>query len=143
MSAIAVDASSNVYITANATGLGDYPLNNGFQSYAGGAAYITELAAMGRAGAVRLLLRRQRECFSHRRGWQLDAGGKYLPGPATRPDNLPLVNAYQSTNGGGYSRRLLRQDRNAPASRYIGHHRARVRMRPSQRIPGWRSKGRA
>jgi len=34
---------NNVYIAANATGLGDYPLNNGFQSFAGGAAYVTEL----------------------------------------------------------------------------------------------------
>src|ERR1035438_5748739 len=99
VSAIALDSLENVYITANASGLGDYPLNNGFQGFAGGAAYITELSS----DASKVL-------FGSYYGGQANVNpvglvvdtkeNIYLAGYTAGAD-LPLVNAYQTTDGGG------------------------------------------
>jgi hypothetical protein len=101
VSAIALDSLENVYITANASGLGDYPLNNGFQAFAAGAAYITELSS----DASKVL-------FGSYYGGQANVNpvglvvdtkeNIYLAGFTAGAD-LPLVNAYQTTDGGGFN----------------------------------------
>jgi uncharacterized protein (TIGR03437 family) len=100
VSAIAVDAKDNVYIAANATGLGDYPLNNGFQGYAGGAAYVTQLSSDGKQVLFGSFLGGDQNIYPT--ALVLDAAQNiYLAGYTT--GGLPLVNAFQSTNGGGYN----------------------------------------
>ncbi len=101
VSAIALDPSDNVYITANASGLGDYPLNNGFQGFASGAAYITELSA----DASRVLFGSYYGGASNINPTALVVDGKeniYLAGYTAGPD-LPLVKALQTTDGGGFN----------------------------------------
>jgi uncharacterized protein (TIGR03437 family) len=100
VAAIAVDAKSNVYIAANATGLGDYPLNNAFQGYAGGAAYVTELSGDGKQVLFGSFFGGASNVFPI--GLAVDAAGNiYLAGYTA--GGLPLVNARQSGNGGGYN----------------------------------------
>jgi uncharacterized protein (TIGR03437 family) len=100
VSAIAVDAKNNVYIAANATGLGDYPLNYGFQPYAGGAAYVTQLSGDGKQVLFGSLFGGDQNIYPT--ALVLDAAQNiYLAGDTT--GGLPLVNAHQSTAGGGYN----------------------------------------
>jgi uncharacterized protein (TIGR03437 family) len=100
VSAIAVDAKDNVYIAANATGLGDYPLNNGFQPYAGGAAYVTQLSGDGKQVLFGSFFGGDQNIYPT--ALVLDAAQNiYLAGYTT--GGLPLVNAHQSTAGGGYN----------------------------------------
>jgi len=100
VSAIAVDAKSNVYIAANATGLGDYPLNNGFQAYAGGAAYVTELSSDGTQALFGSFFGGDQNVYPT--GLALDAAGNiYLAGYTA--GGLPLVNAHQSATAGGFN----------------------------------------
>ena len=97
VSQIALDASNNVYIAANTQGLGDYPLNNAFQPYSGGGAYITELSSDGSqvlfgsyyGGAANI----------YPTGLVVKAGSIYLAGYTNA--YLPLENALQSNNYGG------------------------------------------
>jgi uncharacterized protein (TIGR03437 family) len=97
---IALDASSNVYIAGNASGLGDYPLNNGFQNYASGVAYVTELNSTGSQVLFGSFYGGNNNVFPT--GLVVDLSGNvYLAGYTVA--NLPLVNALQSTNGGGYN----------------------------------------
>ena len=101
VSAMALDSSDNVYITANASGLGDYPLNNGFQSFAAGTAYITELSA----DASKVLFGSYYGGASNIIPTALVVDGKeniYLAG-FTAGSDLPLVKAYQSTDAGGFN----------------------------------------
>ncbi len=96
VSAIAVDASSNVYIAANAAGLGDYPLDNGFQNYASGVAYITELSSNASQVLFGSFYGGNNNVFPT--GMVIDATGSIYFAGYTVGD-LPLVNALQSTAG--------------------------------------------
>ena len=96
VSAIAVDASSNVYIAGNAAGLGDYPLDNGFQNYASGVAYITELSSNASQVLFGSFYGGNNNVFPT--GMVIDPSGNiYFAGYTT--GDLPLVNALQSTAG--------------------------------------------
>jgi uncharacterized protein (TIGR03437 family) len=100
VSAVAVDAKDNVYIAANATGLGDYPLNGGFQAFFGGAAYVTELSSDGKQVLFGSFFGGDQNIYPT--ALAVDAAQNiYLAGYTT--GGLPLVNAHQSTNGGGYN----------------------------------------
>jgi uncharacterized protein (TIGR03437 family) len=98
---IALDSSSDVYIAANASGAGDLPLNNSFQSYAGGVAYVTELSSNGSQVLFGTFYGGNDNVFPT--GMVVDAAGNiYLAGYTA--GNLPLVNALQSNNyGGGFA----------------------------------------
>jgi uncharacterized protein (TIGR03437 family) len=100
VSAIALDSSSNVYIAANASGAGDLPLNNSFQNYAGGVAYVTELSSNGSQVLFGSFYGGNSNVFPT--GMVVDAAGNiYLAGYTA--GGLPLVNALQSANGGGFT----------------------------------------
>ena len=100
VSAIALDANRNVYIAANASGLGDFPLNNGFQGYAGGVAYVTELKSDASQVLFGSFYGGANNVFPT--GMAVDAKGNiYVAGYTA--GGLPLDSAYQSTNGGGYN----------------------------------------
>jgi uncharacterized protein (TIGR03437 family) len=98
VSAIALDSSNNVYIAANAENIGDYPLNNGFQSFSGAGAYVTELSSDG----SRVLFGSYYggNANTYPTGLVVDAGGNiYLAGYTN--NYLPLANPYQGNNYGG------------------------------------------
>lgn len=108
---IALDSSNNVYIAANTQGLGDYPLNNAFQPYSGGGAYITELSSDGSqvlfgsfyGGAAN----------TYPTGLVVTPGNIYLAGYTNA--YLPLVNALQSNNyGGGFPEGFFARILNPP-----------------------------
>jgi uncharacterized protein (TIGR03437 family) len=100
VSAIALDANDNVYITANSTGLGDYPLKNSLENYNGGSAYVTELSSDGSQVLFGSFYGGAYNVFPT--GIATDARGSiYLAGYTA--GGLPLVNAYQGTDGGGYN----------------------------------------
>ena len=101
MAAIALDSANDVYIAANNGGLGDYPLNNGFQSFGGGGAYITELSSSG--SQVLFGSYYGGNAATYPTGLLVDATGNiYLAGYTNA--YLPLVNPLQSTNyGGGFA----------------------------------------
>ena len=98
VAAIALDSSDNVYIAANNGGLGDYPLNNGFQSFGGGGAYITELG--GNGSQVLFGSYYGGNAATYPTGLLVDASENiYLAGYTNA--YLPLVNALQSNNYSG------------------------------------------
>jgi uncharacterized protein (TIGR03437 family) len=97
VSEIALDSSDNVYIAANAQGLGDYPLNNGFQSFSGGGAYITELSGNG---SQVLFGSFYGGANTYPTGLVVDASENIYLAGYTNAD-LPLVDALQSNNYGG------------------------------------------
>jgi uncharacterized protein (TIGR03437 family) len=101
VAAIALDSANNVYIAANNGGLGDYPLNNGFQSFSGGGAYITELSSSG--SQVLFGSYYGGNAATYPTGLLVDAPGNiYLAGYTNA--YLPLVSPLQSTNyGGGFA----------------------------------------
>lgn len=101
VSAIALDSSENVYITANTNGLGDYVLNNGFQSFASGAAYITELTS----DASKVLFGSYYGGTSNifPTGLVVDAKEHIYVAGYSAGSDLPLVKAYQSTSAGGFN----------------------------------------
>jgi hypothetical protein len=100
VAALALDPENDVYITNNANGAGDVPTRNAFQGYTSGVAYITELSS----DASRVLF-----------GSFYGGGANIFPTAIAVDANnnifftgyttgqLPLVNAYQSTNGGGFN----------------------------------------
>jgi Beta-propeller repeat len=101
VSAIALDSLENVYITANASGLGDYVLNNGFQGYAGGVAYITELSSDATKVLFGSFYGGQANVFPT--GLVVDTKEHIYVAGYTAGSDLPLVKAYQSTDGGGFN----------------------------------------
>ncbi len=95
---IALDSTDNVYIAANDGGLGDYPLNNGFQSYSGGGAYIAELSGNGSQVLFGSYYGGNAATFPT--GLIVDASENiYLAGYTNA--FLPLLNALQGNNYGG------------------------------------------
>jgi uncharacterized protein (TIGR03437 family) len=101
VAAIALDSANDVYIAANNGGLGDYPLNNGFQTFSGGGAYITELSSSG--SQVLFGSYYGGNAATYPTGLLVDASGNvYLAGYTNA--YLPLVNPLQSNNyGGGFA----------------------------------------
>ena len=98
VSEIALDAANNIYIAANAQNIGDYPLNNGFQSFSGGGAYIAELSANGSQVLFGSFYGGDANVYPT--GLVVDAAANiYLAGYTN--DYLPLVAPYQSNNYGG------------------------------------------
>jgi uncharacterized protein (TIGR03437 family) len=112
VSEIALDSSNNVYIAANTQGIGDYPMSNGFQTYNGGGAYITELSSDG--SQVQFGSYYGGAANTYPTGLVVDATGDiYLAGYTNA--YLPLVNAYQSNNyGGGFPEGFFAKISNPP-----------------------------
>ncbi len=110
VSEISLDASNNVYIAANAQGLGDYPIRNGFQS--SGGAYITELSSDGSQVLFGSYYGGAASTFTT--GLVVDKTGNiYLAGYTNA--YLTLVNAYQSNNfGGGFPEGFFAKISNPP-----------------------------
>jgi Beta-propeller repeat len=100
VSAIALDSGNNVYITNNADGAGDMPLPPGFQNYTSGVAYVAELSSD--ASQVLFGSFYGSGANINPTGIATDAQGNvYLTGYTAGA--LPLVSAFQSTNGGGFN----------------------------------------
>jgi hypothetical protein len=101
VSAIALDADSNVYIAHNADGAGDLPYKNGTQGYTtSGVAYVGELSSDGSQVLFGTFFGSGSNVFPT--GMVVDAVGSiYLTGYTAGA--LPLVNAYQSANAGGFN----------------------------------------
>ena len=98
VAAIALDSSGDVYIAANAGGLGDYPLNNGFQSFSSGSAYIAELSGDGSKILFGSYYGGNADTYPT--GLLVDASGTIYVAGYTNAD-LPLLNALQTNNYGG------------------------------------------
>jgi uncharacterized protein (TIGR03437 family) len=98
VSAIALDSSDNVYITANA-GQGDYPMKNSLSTFTGGSVYMSVLSS----DATKVLFGTYygiNTVFTT--SIAVDASQNvYLAGYTS--GTFPLVNALQSSNGGGYN----------------------------------------
>jgi uncharacterized protein (TIGR03437 family) len=100
VSAIALDAKNNVYIAGQADGAGDLPLSNGLQNYTSGVAYLTELSSDASKVLFGTFFGSGANIFPT--GMVVDAAGSiYFAGYTAGA--LPLVNAFQSTNGGGFN----------------------------------------
>ncbi len=100
VSAISLDADNNVYIANLADGAGDLPLKNGFQTYTSGVAYVTELSGDGSQVLFGSFFGNGSNIFPT--GMVVDAAKNiYLTGYTA--GTLPLVNAYQSGNAGGFN----------------------------------------
>jgi hypothetical protein len=98
--AIAVDSSENVYITGGADAQGDIPLNNSLQAYTGGVAFVTELNSSGSQVLFGTFYGGGTSIYPTTLA--LDSSNNiYFAGYTA--NNLPLVNALQSTNAGGSS----------------------------------------
>jgi hypothetical protein len=98
VTAIAVDSSSNVYITGGADGQGDLPLNNSLQSYNSGVAFVTELNSSGSQVLFGTFYGGGADIYPTT--LVLDASSNiYFAGYTAA--SLPLVNPLQSTNSGG------------------------------------------
>ncbi len=111
VSAIALDATNNVYITNLADGAGDLPLNNGLQNYAGGVAYVAELSADASQVLFGSFFGDGANIYPT--GMVVDAARNiYLAGYTA--GSLPLVNAYQSTNAGGFNEGFFAKIAGAP-----------------------------
>jgi hypothetical protein len=100
VAALALDAADDVYITSNADGAGDLPLNNGFQGYTSGVAYVTELSSDASHVVFGSFYGGGADVYPT--GIAVDANNNIFLSGYTVAD-LPLVNAYQSTNGGGFN----------------------------------------
>jgi uncharacterized protein (TIGR03437 family) len=99
VSALALDANNNVYIANLADGAGDLPLKNPIQNYASGNAYITELSSDGSKVLFGSFFGNGSNILPV--ALAVDATGNiYLTGNTA--GTLPLANAYQSTNAGGF-----------------------------------------
>jgi hypothetical protein len=100
VSAITLDSGNNVYIANNADGAGDIPLTTGFQNYASGVAYVTELSSDASQVLFGSFFGSGANVFPT--GLRVDAlGNIYLTGYSAGP--IPLVNAHQSTSAGGFN----------------------------------------
>jgi uncharacterized protein (TIGR03437 family) len=100
VSAIAVDAKDNVYIANLADGAGDLPLANGLQNYTSGVAYVTELSSDGSQVIFGTFYGAGADIYPT--ALAVDAVGSiYFAGYTA--GGIPLANAFQSTNGGGYN----------------------------------------
>jgi hypothetical protein len=98
--AIAVDSSENVYITGGADGQGDIPLNNSLQAYTSGVAFVTELNSSGSQVLFGTFYGGGTSIYPTTLA--LDSSNNiYFAGYTA--NNLPLVNALQTTNSGGSS----------------------------------------
>jgi hypothetical protein len=101
IAAMAVDAAGDVYFANNSAGAGDLPIKNSLYPYNGGSAIIGELSA----NATQLLFGTYYGGAAnvYPTGIAVDAGGNlYVAGYSPGTD-LPLVNPYQSTAGGGFN----------------------------------------
>jgi len=112
VSVLALDASRNVYIAANANGAGDYPLNNAVQNYTGGSAYITELSGDGSQVLFGTFYGGPNNVFPV--GLTVDPAGNIYAAGYTA-GGLPLTNALQSTNGGGFNEGFFAKISNPPS----------------------------
>ena len=100
VSAIALDADNNVYIANNADGAGDLPLSNGIQNYTSGVAYVAELSADASKVVFGSFFGSGANIYPT--GLAVDSKGDILLAGYTA-GALPLANAYQSTDGGGFN----------------------------------------
>ena len=100
VSAIALDSGNNVYIANNADGAGDMPLTTGFQNYTSGVAYVAELSSDASKVLFGSFFGSGANVFPT--GLRVDSQGNiYLTGYSAGA--IPLVNAHQSTNAGGFN----------------------------------------
>ena len=101
LSAIAVDANSDVYISGNSNFASDLPTKNGVVNYAGpGQAYVAELSSD--ASQVLFGSYYGGNGNMYPTGIAVDASGSIYLAGYTADADLPLVNAFQKTDGGGF-----------------------------------------
>jgi hypothetical protein len=98
--ALVVDAAENVYVAGPALGAGDLPTKNSLQPYTGGAAFISEFSSNGAALQFGTFYGGSGNAFPT--ALLLDSIGDIIVTGYTATADLPLVNALQSTSGGGY-----------------------------------------
>jgi hypothetical protein len=112
VSAMALDADNNVYIANNADGAGDLPYMNGIQGYTtSGVVYVGELSSDGSQVLFGTFFGGGANVFPT--GLVVDAAKNiYLTGYTAGA--LPLVNAYQSANAGGFKEGFFAMISTAP-----------------------------
>jgi uncharacterized protein (TIGR03437 family) len=100
VSAIALDSKNNVYIANLADGAGDLPLANGLQNYTSGVAYVTELSSDASQVIFGTFYGTGANIIPTALAVD-SAGSIYFAGYTG--GGIPLVKAFQSTNGGGFN----------------------------------------
>ncbi len=97
---LAVDGGNNVYLAAPALGAYDLPVRNPLQPFTGGAAFVSELSSDGTQLLFGTFYGGSGNAFPT--ALLLDSLGNIVVTGYTATADLPLVNALQSTDGGGY-----------------------------------------
>ena len=97
---MAVDAAGHVYVAGPALGAGDLPTKDSLQAFTGGAAFVSEFSSDGAQLLFGTFYGGSGNAFPT--ALLLDPIGDIIITGYTGTADLPLVNALQSTDGGGY-----------------------------------------
>jgi hypothetical protein len=100
--AITVDSSHNVYIAGSSQNGGDLPTNHNLSDYFSGSAFITELNSTGSQLLFGTFYGAANGGNISVSSMALDSRNNLVFAGYTAGSNLPLVNALQSTDAGGF-----------------------------------------